>query len=169
MRSKFLLILSLFLFSGSFNVKAQTDVNGAQAIFIYNFLSHIKWPDAEIGNKYVIGVLGKSPTYNYLQKTTANRKIGSKSIEVVQYNNIAEAKNCQVLFVAYGKSSLIPEIKNTIANKSCLIIGEKAGTVDSGAVVDFHIINGKLRYKISETNARQHNLFVSKTLLTMSL
>ena len=61
------------------------------------------------------------------------------------------------------------EIKNLLKGKSCLIVGEKAGLTKSGAVINFQITDGKLRYKLDETNAKDHNLYVSKALLTMSL
>lgn len=169
MRSKILLILGLIVLSNTTKITGQTDVNNAQAIFVYNFLSHIKWPDATVGDSYVIGFIGKTSTFNYLKQYTANRKVGNKGIKVVQYNTAAEAANCQVLFVAHNKSSLMGDIKAQLAGKSCLIVGEKEGTVANGAAVDFRITNGKLRYKIDETNAKQHNLFVSRALLTMSL
>jgi hypothetical protein len=169
MKAKSLIIIGMLIFTFAVKSNAQTDVNNAQAIFIYNFLSHIKWPDTDIGEKYVIGVIGRTSTLGYLKSYTKNRKIGTKSIEVRQINSPSEVGVCHVLLVAHNKNNLMPEITTKFNGKSCLIVSEKAGATDHGAVVDFHIVSGKLRYKINEDNAKAHNLFVSRALLTMSL
>lgn len=169
MRSKVILILALIIFPLGKSIHAENDINNAQAVFIYNFLSHIKWPDNAVGPKYTIGVIGKTPTASYLIGYTAKRKVGSKPIEVVQFNSIEEVKNCQVLLVSYGKSGYIHALQEKMSGKSCLIIGEKPGTTKSGATIDFNIVNGKLRYKIDKDNAQAQNLYVSAALLQMSM
>lgn len=169
MRSKFLLFFALLVFPLGKTIKADTDVNNAQAVFIYNFLSHVKWPDSAIGSTYTIGVIGRTPTAGYLKKYTANRKVGSKSIEVVQYGDVAELKDCQVLLVSRGKSSEMNAINQKLTGKSCLVVGEKPGTTKTGAVIDFNIVNGKLRYKIDKANATKANLYISNALMQMSM
>ena len=158
------------LFSMSFaKLQAQNDVNNAQAVFIYNFLSHVKWPDAEISEKYVVGIYGKTSTLGYLKSYTMNRKVGNKPIEVISLTNPDDAKKCNVVFIARSKSEEISKINEITANRSCLTISEKSSTSESGAVVDFHITGDKLRYKLDEQSARKQNLFISKALITMSL
>lgn len=169
MRLKTLLIAVLFLFPFGRSIHAEYNLNNAQAVFIYNFLSHIKWPDNSIGSKYTIGVIGQTPTASYLEKYTANRKVGSRSIEVIRYSSVADIKNCQILFVPYSKSAVISDIEQKMSGKSCLIVGEKPGTTKSGAVINFDIVNGKLRYKIDKEKAKKQNLFVSASLLQMSM
>lgn len=169
MKLKQLVLVSLFACLFMFKAQAQNDVNNAQAVFIYNFLSHIKWPEAEVSSKYVIGVYGNTSTLGYLKSYTMNRKVGNKPIEIIEITSATQAQNCNVLFVARNKSAEIGNIKNLTASRSCLIISEKPGTTALGAVVDFHITNNKLRYKLDEENAKEQNLYVSKALLTMSL
>jgi hypothetical protein len=169
MRSRVLILLAIFTLSFSTKLNAQIDINNAKAIFIYNFLSYVKWPDAEVNGKYIIGVLGQTTTYDFLKKATADRLVGKNTIEVIQFNTLADAKDCHVLVIAFNKSSEIDLITNKYKGKSCLIVGEKSGLTDKGAVVHFELAGDKLKYKIDPTNAKAHNLIVSKTLLNMSL
>ncbi len=169
MISRFFIAVALFLFTTGGSLVADTDIGNAQAIFIYNFLTRIKWPDGEVGNSYTIGVYGKTPTTKYLKNYTKNRRIGSKPIEVVDYTSVNEVKGCEVLLVAHGKSSEMTTLSQRLNGKACLIVGEKSGTVRMGAAVDFKIINGKLRYKLDKANAEKHNLLVSNSLIQMSI
>ncbi len=169
MRVRLFLLAGLLSTLTTINIHAQTDVNNAQAIFIYNFLSHFKWPDNSIQENYVIGVIGKTPTSDYLKKYTASRKVGGKGVEIKDIKSPAEARNCQIIFITNTKADELQSIETALANTSCLIISETPGAVDKGAAVDFRIADGKLRYKINQSNVDSHNLFVSKQLLSMSL
>jgi hypothetical protein len=167
MRVRTLFIALLIAFN--FGVKAAENVSGAQAMFIYNFLRHINWPESAVGDKFVIGVYGNSETYMELVNYTKDRKIGSKLIEVTKVASIEEAAKCQLLFIPASKSSKIAEIKNTIGNKSCLIVSEKSGTLDSGSAIEFVIVNDRLKFKINQTNVKLQKLEVSKALIDMSV
>jgi len=169
MKYKIILLFALAFLPLQKGFHAETDLNNAQAIFIYNFLSNVSWPEGAVGSKYVLGVLGKTSTYDYLVKYTNQRIIGNRTIEVAQYSVSDEVKNCNVLFVAYGKTNEISTVKEKLNGKSCLIVGEKPGSTKVGAVIDFNVIDGKLRYKINEENAKQQNLLISASLLQMGL
>jgi hypothetical protein len=161
-----LFVLLTICFSG---IKAQSDPNTAEALFIYNFLSHVMWPEGSISDTYIIGVVGTTKTFSELQKITAQRTVGNKKIEVVQYRSVDEITNCHVLLVADGYSSKVPMISKKLEGKNCLIVGETAGTTNYGAVIDFDIVAGKLRYKVNKETAKNKNLYLSAALIQMSL
>lgn len=169
MRSKTILLFILLFLPLNNSFKAETDLNNAQAIFIYNFLMQIQWPGGTINDKYVIGIIGKSTTYDYLKSYTANRLISTKPIEIVEFATVEQISNCQVLFITYGKSSLISSINQQLKGKSVLTVGEKTGIINQGAVIEFAIIGGKLRYKLNEDNAKAQQLFLSSALVNMAL
>jgi hypothetical protein len=73
------------------------------------------------------------------------------------------------LLISNAKSSEIGTVSQKTKGKGCLIVSEKAGLLKSGSVIDFNIVDGRLRYKISEQNAREHNLQISSQLMQMSL
>lgn len=169
MKIKIVLIYFLLLSSFGTTLHAEMNIYNAQAIFIYNFLSHINWPKETVGEKYIIGVLGETATYDYLKSYTSQRKVGSKSIEIIHFKSLSEIKTCNILFVTTENSFYIPVLKNRLEGKGCLIVGEKDGTISSGASVNFSLINGKLRYKLDEAETKNQNLLVSASLIKMSL
>ena len=158
----------LILLSGTF-VKASGDLSNAEAVFIYNFLRHVEWPAGSSGSNFVIGVYGNSQTYNQLVQFTSNRKVGTKSIEIRKISSIAEVSDCQVVFVPVNQISKITEMKRLIGSKACLIVGEKEGSNKQGSIIEFVIQDNRLKFRVDENNAKQHNLMVSKTLLDMSI
>lgn len=169
MKSKIVIIVALALMPFGKGIYAQTEIQNAEAIFIYNFLSQIQWPEETLGNSYVVGVLGKTSTYDYLLRLTTNRKIGKRSIEVKHFSSANEISNCQVLLVAHNKSNDISTVKKKLNGRSCLIIGQKSSLTESGAVIAFNVVDGKLRYRINKTNAKQQNLLISSAIMQMAL
>jgi hypothetical protein len=169
MKTKIILLFALLFVPFTKNFHAETDIKNAEAIFIYNFLSHVQWPEGAVGSNYLIGVLGKTATYDYLVKYTTNRKVGNRIIEIKQLNGISEVVHCQVLLVSDQKSSEMESISQKLNGRSCLTVGERSGLTESGAVIDFNVVDGKLRYKINQENAKKQNLVISSTLTRMSL
>lgn len=169
MRVKITLILTFLLLPFGKIAFGELDVNNAQALFIYNFLSHVQWPEGTVGSKYVVGVLGKTATTEYIVKYTKDRKIGQKSIEVVEYKTSEEINNCQLLLISHSKSSEIGAVNQKTKGKGCLIVSEKPGLLNAGSVIDFKVVDDKLRFVISEQNAKEHKLFISSQLMQMSI
>jgi hypothetical protein len=166
MKLKSALIALLFMIS--FGVKAANNISSAQAMYIYNFLRLVNWPEGSTGDIFVIGVFGNSATYDELVVFTKDRKVGTKSIVIKKISTIAEVAQCQLLFVPATKSSKISEIKNYIGNKPCLIVSETSGTTLQGSTIEFRLVDDKLKFHIDEANAKQQQLIISRALLDMS-
>jgi len=160
----FSLMLTLMIFSA----KAVDNTASLKAMYIYNFLRHVNWPNNIIGNEFVIGVFGSNDLLVELKNFTKDRKIGNKNIVVSKIENIAEAAKCQLLFVSSSRSSSISEIKNLIGSNSCLIVSEKPGTFNLGSGIEFYVDQDKLKFKVSEANIRQQKLEISKALIDMA-
>jgi hypothetical protein len=162
-------IILAILITINLGVKAEESISSAQAVFIYNFLRHVNWPESATGDKFVIGVLGNSDTYDQLVGFTKDRKIGTKTIVVLKLKTIEESSQCQLVFVPASKKSKISEIKSYIGSKPCLIVSESSGTTSSGSVIEFVVDNNRLKFHIDEANARQQHLTISRALLDMAV
>lgn len=153
----------------SMAVKATGDLSNAQAMYIYNFLRHIQWPEGSAGDKFVIGVYGDADTFDQLVHYTSNRKVGSRFIEIRKISSTQQASSCQLVFVSNSQSSKIRELNRTLGNSSCLIVGEKEGSNSSGSTIEFVIKDSKLKFRINEEKAKTQNLLISRALIDMAI
>ncbi|MBN1951464.1 MAG: YfiR family protein [Bacteroidales bacterium] len=168
MKGKIVLIGLVLGMSISMSVKASGNLHNVEAMYIYNFLRHINWPESNAGNDFVIGVYGNSPVFNQLQEYAKNRRVGTKPIVVRRINSDNEALNCQLVFVPTSSSGKISGLKSQLGNRSCLIVSEKEGSISSGSTVEFMLKDDKLGFRINEERAKQQNLEVSRALLNMA-
>ena len=139
--------IALMFFSGMV-VKASGELSNAEAMFIYNFLRHVEWPAGGTSSKSIIGVYGNSQTFDQLVQYTNHRKVGTKTIEVRKISSVAEVAKCQLVFVPQTQISKIGEMKRTLGNKACLIVGEKEGSNAVGSSIEFVIKDNRLKWSI---------------------
>lgn len=169
LKIKFFFIILIFITGLSVNVKATGNLSNVEAMFIYNFLRHVNWPEGNGSENFVIGVYGNSDTYDQLIQFTANRKVGTKSIEVRKISSVTEAVSCQLIFVPAESMSAIPQIKKQIGSQACLIVGESEGSNSKGSTIEFILKDNTLKFRIDQERAQEQNLLVSRALMDMSI
>ena len=140
-----------------------------QAMFLYNFSRLIKWPEAYTQGDFIFGVLGNQEVYNDLVTITTGKKVGTQSITVKLFKDLSQITSCHILFIANNKLEQFDDILNRVQNKSSLIVTERKGMLNSGSTIDFVISDNKLRYMVSEENAKKNNLVLSRNLQDMAL
>lgn len=162
-------LLGLILITSFISLSAIAQISNAQAMFLYNFARLIKWPENAAQGDFIFGVVGNMEVYNNLVQITNGKKVGMQSITVKYFKEAKDLTNCHVIFVANNKIAQFNEIMSKAQNKAVLVVTEKQGMINSGSVIDFVISENKLRYVLSEENARKNNLVLSKNIQDMAL
>lgn len=151
-------IITLFVFVAfTLGLKAQMNIDEAQAKFIYNFTKFFDWPQSEKTGDFVIGVLGDKSLSNEISNITNGKKNGYQNIVVQYFRNYNEVDKCHVLFISSYDVNKI----STIHEKTglyTLIISDSMKGIQSGAAINFAIINNRLKYEFSKDNALKHGL-----------
>jgi hypothetical protein len=158
-------VLLLFAFL-SFQAQAQDEYQ-AKAFFLYNFTRLIEWP-ANSKGEFVIGVVGNSPIYNNLTAIAQGKKVGNQSIVIKQFKSPEEITSCNILFVANGAINKLEDVKARVSNHHTLIVGDREGSTDKGAAINFVLNNNKLSFSINVGNAQKYGLKVSRSLIEMA-
>ena len=164
---KRLIIASLFIFTFSFSGFSQ--ITNAQAMFLYNFSRLIKWPESNGQSDFIFGVFGNQEVYNNLVAITNGKKVGTQPIVVKFFRDPREITACHIIFISNNKLSQFNEVLGKMQNKSSLIVTEQQGMISSGSTIDFVVADNKLRYMVSEENARKNNLVLSRNLQDMAM
>jgi hypothetical protein len=162
-------LFTLMIFIPVVCLSGLSQVPKTQAMFLYNFSRLIKWPDANTQGDFIFGILGTQEVYDELQSMVNGKKVGSQSIVVKLFKETNQITACHVLFVANNKLGEFNEIVSLLQNKSILIVTEKKGMLNSGSTIDFVLADNKLRYMVSEENAKRKNLVLSRNLQDMAM
>lgn len=136
-------------------------------LYIYNFTRYIEWPDAP--KEIVIGVSGGNPEVveafekMAILKTTSDRKYTIKTVM-----GPGDADNCRLLFIPAGESSKVSTFAGrNIAN--CILVTEGDGLLKKGGMINFVLVDRKLRFELDQPALAKAGLKVSAQLVGMAV
>ncbi len=148
--------------------QAQTDINSAYSLFLYNFAKYSQWPDNSSGD-FKITVLGNSKVYQELQKISTSKKINGRNIVVSKAMSVGDIGESDLLFISLGKSSEISSIMETTTGKPIMVVAEKKGLYEKGACISFYVgDDSKLRFQINDQELSNRNLKMAQSLKGMA-
>ena len=142
-----------------------------KALFIYNFATLVAWPSDYRKGDFIIGVYGTDGTvYDQLKTKYSGKAIGSQEIRVVKHLSKSDINNkTHILYITEDKSESISTLKNTFNGKSTLLITEKPGYLNKGAVINFVVDKNKQSYEINKGNAKKHKLIIASKLTSLAV
>lgn len=161
-------IALLGLIALSLQLNAQNNLPASEALYIYNFLRYIKWPDNGSQDKMLICVFGENPVYTELIKLTKDRKVGNQSIVVLKTTNPRDLSNCHLVFIPAENSNQIKIIKQALGNRPALIVSEKEGTNAQGSNIELFVDQNKLMFRIDKEATNNQHFTISHELINMS-
>lgn len=174
--TRYLALAALYLFAFFLPTAAQTDAGEEQrlakfkAIFIYNFIEYVRWPEKKKKGPFVVGILGKSDIEPYLRRIVATRKEDKRPISIEVYETAkSELSSCHLLFVAADFDGKVEQLYAEWAAEHVMLVGEAGGAAAKGASIRFRLIDGKLKFEISTKNLRAADLSMSSHLLRLGL
>ncbi|HZI32058.1 MAG TPA: YfiR family protein, partial [Candidatus Binatia bacterium] len=143
-----------------------------KAAFLYNFVKFVEWPTqayAGSTSPTVIGVLGENAFGGELEKALRNKVINHHPLRFKKLDSVTEATNCQVLFISASERSRFPQILETLRGKSVLTVSESAHFIPDGGMINFILVDRKVRFQINNGAARQAGLIISSDLLNLAV
>ena len=171
LRKKISIVFLLTLLTAIIYGQPQTEAEelNLKAAFIYNFTRFIEWDDDVFPNEFVIGIVGNSMIDEPLEEIAQSHKAGSKQIKIRRYSSVNEIEKCNILFISKNVKVSLPEILAKNDLKKTLIISEKANYAQQGAVINFVILDKKLKFEVNKKAMADAGLKVSSQLLKLAI
>jgi hypothetical protein len=142
-----------------------------KAAYLYHFAMFIEWPaDAfpAAGLPITIGVLGSDPFGSTLDATIRGKKIDGRPLVVKQLQWNDDVRHSHILFVASSEAGRIAELSRRVEGRPILIVGETTDLAKRGAVINFRIDDGRVRFDINIEAAKRARLSISSKLLKIA-
>ena len=136
-----------------------------KAAYLVNFAKYVAWPASafpEEDSPFTIGILGDNPFGDTLAGLARDQEVNGRRMVIAQSDDLETMASCHILF-----TSGTPDL-TALAASPILTVGEQKGFTEIGGIVNFVIVETKVRFEISVKAARQHNLKVSSRLLKLA-
>ena len=169
-------IATCFLtFCFSAQVSAQTDATEAsrlakfKAVFMYNFIEYVKWPETVQEGPLILCVFGESEVTPFLERIVAKRKAGKRPIELKTIQpGESDLPACHLLFVPNSLDHFA-QFNSELMAKHVLVVGDEKNATAKGASINFTLVEGKLKFEINLSALEQSGPTMSSQLLKLGL
>ncbi|SFF85914.1 protein of unknown function [Duganella sp. CF458] len=164
------LAMMLFAFSclavGSQQGATPVLERSVKAAFLYKFLGYMEFP-SDPGPSLAVGVLGADDVAAELAQITSGRNVGNRSISVRKLGEGDALGGLNLLFV--GGDAALPEAAQRAAEKNgTVIVTERDGGLQSGSVINFRLVDERVRFEVSLPAAERCNVRLSSRLLSVA-
>jgi hypothetical protein len=143
-----------------------------KAAYLYNLGRYVEWPAsvfADAKSPFVIGVLEPDPFRQDLDAIAQLKNVNGRSIQVRRFAKAEEVTACHILFLPHTISPQNEQIVlKRVSGKHVLLVGESEAFLNRGGVVNFSVVDNKVRLEVALPAARRESLQFSAKLLQLA-
>jgi hypothetical protein len=170
------LFLALWLIAGSV-FAASNDAPPAstedriKAAFLYKFAAYIEWPQGAFASPQspiVIGVLGAGSIADALDELTANRTIANRKMIIKRIEIGDSIKGLNILFIGDSERSHLHQLAPQLQAHSVLSVTESEGALEQGSIINFLVLNQRVKFDVSLESAQKSGIKLSSRLLAVA-
>lgn len=141
-----------------------------EAAFLRNFSRYVTWPGnafAGPGSPWRIGILGRDPFGNILEKTIKGRVEQGRPFEIFRADTLDELPECNIVFVAYRDAARRRAALAQFKGRPVLTVGEAADFLQEGGIIRLEVAD-RVKMSINLDRARSASLTIQTKMLEVS-
>jgi hypothetical protein len=147
--------------SGEYQVKAA---------FLYNFLKFVDWPAQSFANDsspFIIGVVGNDTFNSAIDQAVSGKTANGRPIVIKRFASSKTLSYCHILFISPSERDRFRQILGTTGS-GVLTVSETDGFAQIGGIVNFTLVDSKVRFEINQSAAERAGLKISAKLLSLA-
>ncbi len=149
----------------------QLSERSVKAAFLYKFLGYTEFPSTAFANAaapLVIGVLGADEVALELGRIVAGRSVNNRAIVIRALREGEAGSGVHLLFVGGADSARVQRAVRAAPAGPLLLVSEADNALQLGSVINFRIIDDRVRFDVSLEAADRNNVKLSSRLLTVA-
>jgi hypothetical protein len=142
-----------------------------KAAFLYKFLGYIEFPPgtfADASAPFVIGLVGADDMAAELARIVAGRTVNGRPIAVRSLKDNEAPAGVHVLFVAAADTGKLARLQKLVPQQPMLTVTEVENGLALGGVINFRIVDERVRFDVALGAAERDNVKLSSRLLTVA-
>lgn len=142
-----------------------------KATYLYKFAPFVGWPNnvfTSSAGRFDICVLGDSGFADLVARGVAGQTIDSRPFTVEALPSVDAAQNCQILFVGDADPAARDAALMALQGKPVLTVTDTGQGLPHG-IINFVIVEGRVRFAIDLVEATRDRLTISSKLLSLAV
>jgi len=147
---------------------AQADEYRVKAAFLYKFGSYIEWPSgsfASADSPVTIGVMGAEALAEELAQIVAGRNVNGRPVLVRKLRPGDPIAGLHILFIGRVDRGRLAEILAAAKGQALLTVTESEEGLELGSMINFVVVENKVRFDVAPPPSESDNLKISTRLL----
>jgi hypothetical protein len=144
--------------------------SSVKAAYLYKLPAYVEWPEARFerdDSPLIVGVLGADDVAEALAALTAGRTVNGRALVVRRLQFGDELAGLHVVFVGNADRARFDAIDAAAAAQSILTVADE-NTSTERSVIDFVIVNDRLRFEVHLDAAERNGLRLHSGLLDVA-
>jgi hypothetical protein len=139
-----------------------------KAAFVYRFPQFIEWPASALANTPSIDlcVLRPNPFGDDLRALVQGETLGGRPLRVRDITASDDVAGCHLVFAPRSQTS--EALLKATAGRPILTIGETDRFLDAGGIIALKVVDRRVRFDVSATNAQKAGLRIDARLLSLA-
>jgi hypothetical protein len=142
-----------------------------KAAFLYKFLGYTEFPASAFVDPaapVTIGVVGADELAAELSRIVNGRSIQTRSIAVKVFREGEAPTGVHLLFVGGSDSARVRSVLKSAEPAPMLLVSEAENGLQQGSIINFKIVDERVRFDVSLEAADKHSIKLSSRLLTVA-
>jgi hypothetical protein len=148
----------------------EPDEAQVKAAFLFNFVKFVEWPAGAFYDDaapIVVGVVGDDPSSSAIDQTNNGKSANGRRLVIRRFSNANSLTYCHILFIGYSQRNNLQKFL-IAAGPGVLTIGESDRFTREGGIINFTLVDNRVRFEINQAAAEKAGLKISAKLLGLS-
>ena len=142
-----------------------------KAAFLYQFASYVEWPSqtfAHADTPITISVMGADALAVELKQLVTGRSVGGRPVAVRQVRPGESLAGVHILFIGSAEIGRLAQIAQPPKPRPMLTVTESDGALSQGSMINFIIVDRRVRFEVGLDSAEKNGLRLSSRLLAVA-
>ncbi len=147
-------------------------VDAVKAAYLHKFRHYAEWPGKrQVGGEpvAVIGLVGADEVAEALLQISGASTRPGALVEVRRLRLSDAPRGIHILYVGAGYWPRAQALVDAAAANGVLVISESEGALDEGSMLNFRIVDERLRFEVALDTAERAGVKLSSQLLSLAL
>ena len=162
-------IASLFAIAPPLHAEAPYREDAVKAAFLFRFTGYIEWPEATLASgQFTAAVIGSPGVAAELSRLFTRYSVKNLPAQVRAIDTPAQATDVHLLYVGPEYAGSVRELIKAVGTHPVLIVTDEPNGLDEGSVVNFLLVDRRVRFEVSLPAATRVGLRMSSQLLSVA-
>lgn len=164
------LLAALLLSVPALAVADETQISEyrVKSAFLYNFSRFVTWPEASLQDRteFSLCIIGTDPFGAQLDKLTG-KTVHNHTLVVKRHHSLAVVDDCHLVYIGEGITPA--DVLLLAREQPVLTVSDAADFIEQGGIIQFKLVQNKVRFRINMDAANTAGLHISSKLLSLAI